>query len=332
MTPKSFSRTLFAATIVPFYATGAAYAQNCDLKQFASIPATLTADNRLVLDAVINDQPAKIQVDTGASFSALNKAFATRMGMPISNSPEVIYGLTGQALTEHTRVASLRLGNKISTDAMFVLKPTGGDGTDGTPVGLFGSDYLQNYDVEIDVAGGKVNLFSQDHCPGKLVYWAPEFFKTPIYYQTKTPVHRPILNIAVDGQTMRALLDTGTGRNTMRLATASGRLGLSPNTPGMEYVGDIMGVEGRKLPAYRHTFQSMNFGDLTLHNTTMDIVPIDTAANRNALGSHIKVGAEDEPDVFIGMSLMKQLRLVISYSENAIYYTIAAPPKQAAGQ
>jgi predicted aspartyl protease len=325
-----FRRTLVAmAALMNF---GAANAASCDLKQIASIPMQLTANNRLLLDATINNQPVKIMVDTGAALSALNKKFATRMGMSISSTRENVYGLSGKALNEQTSVETLRLGGKTSADILFVVKPTGSDGTDGEAVGLFGADYLQNYDVEIDIAGGKLNLFSQDHCPGQMVYWAPEFFKTPIFFENNTPYLRPMLDIAIEGKGMRALLDTGAPHSVMRLAVAAGRMGLSPDTPGMEYVGEGSGVEGHTLPVYRHTFQLMNFGEITLHNTPMEIIPIDTAAHVNAIGSHIKISAGEEPDVLIGMSLMKQLHLIIAYSENAIYYTIATPPKQAAGQ
>jgi len=304
----------------------------CELQQVASIPARLTADNRLVFDATINDVPTGIELDTGASISALSKKFATRLGMPVENSAGVFYGLSGLALDQVTRVRTLRLGSLTSANAQFLLMPILGDGTDGEPVGLFGSDYLQNYDVEIDIAGGKVNLFNHDHCPGQLVHWASEFFKTGIYYAGDTPIHRPMLDIEVEGKRLRALLDTGSPTTVMRLATATGRFDLSPGSAGMKQLGDTNGVEGRNLERYEHTFSSMTFGDITLHNSRMEIIPINSGAHTNKLGSHIKAASDQDPDVLIGMSLLKQLHLAISYSENAIYYTIATPPKQAATQ
>jgi hypothetical protein len=117
----------------------------------------------------------------------------------------------------------------------------------------------------------------------------------------------------------------------MRMAVAEGRFDLSPDSPDMQKLGEGAGLDDRKLETYLHTFQSFSFGEITLRNTKMAITPIDAAAHVSALGSHIKVGAGDEPDVLVGMSLLKQLHLAISYSENAIYYTVATP-KQAASQ
>jgi predicted aspartyl protease len=303
--------------------------ETCEMKRIASIPATLSAHNQLLVDVTINDVPAKIQIDTGADTSLLSEKFAARVGLPIEDMPGVVYGLTGRALNSKTHVRSLRLGSTTSTNADFALMPVGSDGTDGGPIGLFGTDYLQNYDVEIDVAGGRVNLFSQDHCPGKVVYWAKDYFKTPIFYPGESFLHRPTLDIVVDGKTLRALVDTGAYMTIMRMATARDRFDLSPGSPDMQKFAQTSGVDGRRLETYQHTFQSLTFGDITLHNTRMAIVPIVTAGHVVALGSHLNPSLANEPDVLIGMNLLKQLHLLIAYGENALYYTIA-PAKQAA--
>jgi predicted aspartyl protease len=324
--PLAEGFTLLAGLLI---AAAAQAAPSCELHMVASLPATLSAHNQLLVDVAINDEPAKIQIDTGASTSLLSEKFAARMGLPIENMPGVVYGLTGRALDSKTHVQRLRLGNTISSNADFVLMPLGGDGTDGGPIGLFGADYLQNYDVEIDVAAGWVKLFSQDHCPGKVVYWAQDYFKTPIYYPGKGALHRPALDIAVEGRTVRALIDTGAFMTVMRMATARDRFGLSPASSDMQKRAQTGGVDGRKLDTYLHTFQSLTFGDITLHNTLMAITPIDSAAHVATTGSHLNLSRADEPDVLIGMSLLKHLHILIAYSENALYYTIA-PTKQAA--
>jgi predicted aspartyl protease len=319
------------ATLAALFISERAVAANCELHLVASIPAKLSPSNQLLLDAKINDQPVEIQLDTGAAVSTIAKPFALHAGLQMEDMPGVLYGLTGQPLNEKTRVPSLRLGETTSKSETFVVMPVGSDGTDGGPIGLLGTDYLQNYDVEIDVAGGKVNLFSQDHCTDKVVYWAPEFFKTEIYYPGSTSLHRPTIDIQVEGKPIRALLDTGSYMTVMRMAAATDKFGLSPDSPDMQRAGETTGVEGRKLDTYLHTFQSMTFGDITLHNTKMAIAPINMAAHVDARGSHIKQGAIDEPDVMIGMSLLKQLHLFIAYGEKTLYYTIATP-KQAASQ
>jgi len=118
----------------------------------------------------------------------------------------------------------------------------------------------------------------------------------------------------------------------MRLAVARDRFGLSPDSADMRKIGETKGIEGRPLDTYEHSFASMTFGEITLHNTRMMIAPIDTAAHVTLTGSRLNTGLGDQPDLFVGMSLLKQLHLFIAYSENTLYYTIAQPSKQAATQ
>ncbi|MDB5363449.1 MAG: hypothetical protein JWO51_4746 [Rhodospirillales bacterium] len=322
--------TLLVAAPSLATSTGARAADSCELHMVASIPAKLSPSNQLLIDVSINDTPVKIQVDTGTQSSTLSTKFATRIGMPIENMAGVVYGLTGEALNQMTRIRTLRLGKAVNTNAAVVLMPVGGDGTDDQPVGLFGADYLQNYDVEIDTVGGKMNLFTHDHCPDRVVYWAPDFFKSKIYYVGNSLAHRPTMDISVEGKPLRAVIDTGAYANVMRLAVAQDRFGLSPDSPDMQKFGETRGIEGRVLQTYQHMFQSLTFGEITLHNTKMVIAPINTAAHAPVTGSRINTGMGDQPDAFIGMSLLKQLHMFIAYDENTLYYTIAKPTQAAA--
>ena len=330
--PPFIASAAAVALVSLAYAGRAHAASGCEMHMVASIPAKLSARNQLLVAATIDDTPVAIQIDTGAQSSTLSKKFALRMGMPIEDTAGVVYGLTGEALSQRTRIRSLRLGSTVSSNEAMPLTPIGGDGTTADPVALFGSDYLQNYDVEIDVAGGKVNLFSPDHCPGQVVYWAPEYFKSSIYYVGNSPLHRPTMDIAVDGKPLRALIDTGAFATVMRLAVARDRFDLSPGSAALQKLGETKGIEGRMLETYQHTFQSMTFGAITLHNTRMVVAPIDTAARVASIGSHLNRDMGEQPDVLIGMSLLKQLHLLIAYSESELYYTIGTTPQQTAPQ
>ncbi|MEI9982158.1 MAG: hypothetical protein WDN69_02450 [Aliidongia sp.] len=58
--------------------------------------------------------------------------------------------------------------------------PIGSDGLDGQPVGVFGTDYLLSYDVELDPGANRVRLFEQDHCGDRAVYWSREYSVLPL--------------------------------------------------------------------------------------------------------------------------------------------------------
>ena len=296
-------------------------ADNCQLKQIASVPTAIGSGGRILLDVAIDDQPAKLLVDTGAGFSMLDPAYVKRRGLPIIETQTLGYGLTGRGLSGATRIGTLKLGNTVSRNGVFAIGSTGGDGSDDRPVGLFAADYLANYDVEIDPTAGRINLFSQDHCTGNVVYWAKEYFRLPV---SLTAGKQLDVRIEIDGKPLRALIDTGASMSVMRLAVARRLFDISADVPEGQHLSKTTGVDATKIDTFMHVFDSVTFGDITLHNTKMAIAAIDSGKGASNSGSHIG-GLVDQEDVLIGMPLLRQLHLFIAYSEPALYFTIAEP-------
>jgi predicted aspartyl protease len=296
-----------------------ASAAECQLKQFASIPAAFTAGGRIVVDVSLDNDPVKMLIDTGASINMLGQAFVEQRGLQVVESRGSVYGLTGKELHQLARISQLKLGNAVARDPVFVVGDLGSEGSNGGPVGLFGTDYLAQFDVEIDPAGGFIKLFSPDHCPGSVVYWTNDYFRIPVHL---TADHHLEVQIMVDGKELKAMIDTGAPMTTMRLAAARDVFGIESASPGGPAPGQISGVEGVKIEAFRHKFQSLTFGDITLHDTQMVIADIDMGKGGYSLGTRI-TGNHTQPDVIIGMSLLRQLHLFIAYSEPAIYFTVA---------
>jgi predicted aspartyl protease len=296
----------------------ASVAGECQLKQLASIPAAFTNSGRIVVDVSLDDAPVKMLIDTGASINLLGQAFVEQQGMQVFDSQGTVYGLTGKELHQVARVSRLRLGNAVARDPVFVVGDMGREGNNGGPVGIFGADYLAQYDVEIDPTGGFVKLFSSDHCPGKVVYWTNEYFRLPAHL---TLDHHLEVQITVDGKELKAMIDTGAPTTTMRLAAARDVFGIESPSPGAPAPGQVRGVDGVGIEAFRHQFKSLTFGDITLNDTQMTIADIDQGKGGYSLGSRI-TGNHAQPDVIIGMSLLRQLHLVIAYSEPAIYFTV----------
>jgi predicted aspartyl protease len=295
---------------------GSAQAATCQLKQFASVPADFRG-SQIQMDVTINDQPARLLVDTGAGASMLDPGFAARLGLPMADTGTTGYGLTGRGLTGVTKVATLKLGNAVSRDASFGLAHLGSDGQNGAPVGLFAADYLSNYDVEIDPAGGKLNLFSQDHCRGEVVYWAKEFFRVPVVL---TQDRRLDVELELDGKSLHGLVDTGAGATALRLAVARRMFDIDPAAEGLKH-GAAIGVDATKVDAFQHVFDSLAFGGITLRNTPVQILDMDVGRGTKVTGSHI-AGLGGQEDVIIGMSLLRKLHVFIAYEEPALYFTV----------
>jgi hypothetical protein len=110
--------------------------------------------------------------DTGSAVSLLDEGYVNRRNLTAADFRRAAYGLTGKELHGGVRVKELSLGTAIAPDQLFRVGHTGDDGGDGQPVGVFGTDFLGNFDVEIDPPAGWINLFLPNQCPGNVVYWA----------------------------------------------------------------------------------------------------------------------------------------------------------------
>jgi Aspartyl protease len=303
-----------------------AFADDCQLKEFASLPSDYGAGGLITLDVVIDDRPAKLVLDTGSDFSFLFQGFVDRVGLAQHDTVNFAYGLTGKPIHKIVRVDRMTLGRGVISNEVFGVANVPSDGADRQPVGIFGAGYLANFDVELDPTSGRVNLFEPKHCPGKVVYWAKEYFRLPVHFDGK----RLETQVTLDGKPVRAVIDTGAGVTTLRLAVARSRFGIE--TPDAAATGrqlKLHGLEGAPLDTFPHVFHTLTLGDITLNDTNVIIADIDSGRGAEQTGSHI-VGIPDQPDMLIGLPLLRRLHLFIAYSEEAIYFTIADPPPAAA--
>jgi hypothetical protein len=299
-----------------------AFADECRLKEFASLPSNYGAGGPITLDVVIDDRPAKLVLDTGSGLSFLFQGFVDRFGLPQHDTQDFAYGLTGKPIHKIVRVDHMTLGRGVISNGVFGVASVQSDGTDRQPVGVLGAGYLANFDVELDPTSGRVNLFEPKHCPGNVVYWAKEYFRLPVHFGEGKRLET---DVTLDGKSVRAMIDTGAGVTTLRLAVARSLFGIAPPDAAAGRQLKLQGLEGAPLDTFPHVFRTLTLGDITLNDTQVIIADINSGRGAEQTGSRI-VGLPDQPDMLIGLPLLRRLHLFIAYSEAAIYFTIADPP------
>ena len=303
-------------------AAGPSLADGCRLNKLTSIPVTFEPDGRMLLDGAINGDPVKLLLYTGSPRTLLEPGYVKSHNLPWQDDNRIQgYGLTGKALSGFARIDQITLGDFRYGVQNVAFSNLGG--VPGNPVGLISNDLLEAYDVEIDPAAGKVNMFSPDHCKGQVVYWANEYSKLPLFLNK---IYQPEIEVQVNGETLRARIDTGMPITTMRLAVARRLFGISDAPADAKSHSTITGTDGVALDSFAHSFDSLTLGDITLRNTSMQIADIDVAHDAINTGTHMS-GAVRQPDVYIGMSLLRKLHTFIVYSEPAFYFTVADTPK-----
>ena len=284
-----------------------------------------------IIPATIADKPVKLLVDTGGAFSMLTKRTVRELGLKTGQAGVEIRNIRGQASSEMIRLPSLTLGRLNPGSVAFMVDPAADNPNDTRPPffhGVLAPDFLANVDVDFDFAANKLNIISQNHCAGKVVYWqAPTVAIVPMAIDQSGHI---TLRMELDGKRVNAMLDTGASNTNLNLNTARQMFNVDVNAPDVEKVGDLKG--GYTASIYRRRFKSLAFEGVVINNPMIDLLP-DMLSGQGApaprTGSIIRENRA-LPDVILGMTTLSQLHLYIAYKERKVYITAAgAPPASA---
>lgn len=304
---------LVLAWLCPSAATAADTA-NCNLKIVNTVPIAMAYEGQRVLVPVtINGTQKEFMLDTGGAMTQISAAAAQELKLSITDSDVKMLDLYGNASTKAAKVDSFVLGRLRDRNTRLPLSTFRGEGRIS---GILAADYMGKYDIELDFAGGKMNYFSPDHCPGKVVYWpAAAIAVVPILFGD---MQHLVLDVSLDSHHLRAMIDTGAPSTTLYKAEAKRVFGLTEDSERFE-----------------HIFQKLAFEGLEVGNPHIQIIPDKTgskdANNDFVTGSRVRrVDDADptDPVMLIGMNILSKLRLYIAFSERKIYMTPASPPAQ----
>ena len=306
---------LLAFTWLAPGAATAADAANCNLKLVNTVPIKMAYEGKRPLVTVtINGTQKQFLLDTGGYATQISAEAAKELKLPLTESGAKMLDLYGNASTQAARLDTFVLGRLADRNTMLPIMTFRDNELFS---GILAADYMGKYDIELDFAGGKMNYFSSDHCPGKVVYWpAAAIAVVPMRF----PDHHVILDISLDGHPQRAILDTGAPGTTLSMAEA-------------KRVFDITAEDRDK--AFEHVFQKLSFEGLEVGNPHIAIIPdkVGSKDPNNGFVTGSRLHRMDdldptEPKMLIGMNILSKLRLYIAFSENKIYVTPASPPAQ----
>jgi predicted aspartyl protease len=185
--------------------------------------------------------------------------------------------------------------------------------------GIFATDYLLNYDADVDFGTDTLNFFSQNHCPGHVVYWqAPAVAELPMKVDNDFHI---TVSVQIDGQQFDALIDTGATGTTLRSDVAQSKLNLTLGDADTPAAGTLNGVAS--LVTYRHTFKNLAFGDVAVINPRVTIIPAITPPRVVSGVPRRQLGPLD-PEVIIGMDVLRKLHLYMAFKENKLYISPAS--------
>ena len=283
-----------------------------------------------IVDATIADKPVHLLVDTGGAFSTLTKRTVRELSLTTGQSRVQLTNVRGQKENLEVRLPSITLGHLRQENVFFMVDPGGDNPSDTSPQffeGVLGPDFLRNVDLDFDFAANKLNIVSQKHCAGKVVYWqAPALAIVPMTLDQGGHI---TFQMQLDGKRVNAALDTGATNTNLNLTVARQAFNVDVNAPDVEKIGELKG--GYSANIYRRRFKSLAFEGVTLNNPMIDLLPdlMSGAGLRAPQTGSLMRESRALPDVILGMSALSQLHLYVAYQERKVYITAAGPQQPA---
>ena len=320
------SRFILAMTCAAMFAAPAlAAAPACGpLQLIVSLPMTpLGPANVVTVPITIGDRQMPFLVDTGGVISMVTRRTVRELNLSPTKTNQVLTGVSGAYSDEMVRLPALTIGNlRLQDGAYFFIAPGDDSPNDTRPApygGILAPEMLQKFDADFDFAGNKLNLISQNHCDGKVVYWsAPTTAVVPF---TLDPAGHIRFPMTLDGKRVRAMMDTGATRTNLNLNIARRTFGINTTDPDLEKVGELRG--NYTADVYRKQFKALAVDGVTVTNPMITLLPdmINTTSEPRPTGSLIRDTDQGLPELILGMSVLSKLHVYIAYKERKVYIT-----------
>lgn len=299
-----------------------AVAALCAMPRALAQPCALALNSSLdlqsglgMVEGKINDMPVKFELDTGAFTTVLSPSAVKRLklyGDPdksehFRGQPDprwTMEGIGGARIGDEVLAHSFDLGKLHGRNFHFLTADVGLNGADG----LLSTDFLKEYDVDLDIAGHQIRLYRAiGSCSRPKVFLEP-----PLYIVALLPIDedpRPRVKVTLDGKSLTALIDTG-ARGTVMFPRAAKRFGLRVDQPGTDEKTRMTGIGPRVVTGIRHVFGALTIGDLTIQHKSIEIADDDVP---------------DNVDMLLGADFQKLMHLWLSNSSRSL--VIQFPPR-----
>ncbi len=197
---------LFLCFFTAAFTAHSALASDCSLKLMASLDMTEDTYGQLLVPLEINGSSKLFIVDTAGVYSAVFDGAVDQLHLGrrrVDNGIEFCMP-NGSQIKFGTIANSLKTGNNEVKDLHMLVLPD--DHGNEAVAGILGPDILRVLDVDFDFGGKKLNLFSPDHCEGKVVYWAKSYTTVPFKISGGSHI---LVTTNLDGHDIRTAVDMG---------------------------------------------------------------------------------------------------------------------------
>ena len=226
----------------------------------------------ILVPVSINHTPVQLLVDTGASASMLTPDAAAILRLPPDlNRTTTVHGTGGSVITRNVLIQSFEVGGNGSLVRSVVTGKLDQQYQEDPPVaGLLGVDYLDHFDIELDVPNHRMALWRVQNCTRDFLTWQVPHFTIPLLlYQP----NRLVAHVRIDGHPVTALIDWGARATTITSATATA-LGVTPDMLALDRSGTSHGIDQTEVPFRLHRFAEVSIGLATFRNAPLEVADL----------------------------------------------------------
>lgn len=326
------SRAAAASALLLALGTNAAQAADpaatpdCSLKQYGTIDLTFAKD--ILVPVKVNDQAGFMVLNTGSAFTVVWTPVARAAGGRMKNlsaSAGVLWGTS--RVTSYAEFASVMVGDLKFGKRGFMTAPDNGN-EQGMPlpmpiVGALGLDAFEGTDFELDLGHRKIRLFSQDHCPNHVVYWANEYASVPLNRSLIGTLSFPM---ELEGKKVEASLSTGSEQTSLHTDVSKRLYGFDEDSPGVKTETDADGKSKSRYIAMKMTAPG-----LSVTNPNITLLPAPPYSASCSLVTRSTSTAYERClgyfPMKLGRNVLEKLRLYFATKEKVLYYTAADATK-----
>ena len=303
---QSFSRLLIASAgaFVMLFGAVTAGASECKLIRIAEWPVRIV-NNSLFVNGAINGQPVYVLIDTGATQSFIARSAARRLGLPLLETQAMATGVGGVARVGIAHLEEFRVGDTMRRNWQVTAV---GEQDLGSVAFALGWDFLGQADVEFDLVNSAIRLHVAKDCRKgvSLAYWARDGAgEARIGWDSWD--RRVALTVRINGETVRALLDSGASISLVDLRYAA-RIGVTPQMPGAVAARPVLGISGTRN-TWVAPFQSFQIGDEIITNPRIHIAELPS-----------------DRQMILGADFLRAHRVLISNSQSKLFFTYSGGP------
>ena len=330
---QKLNRWACALTVVSGLVSATAFAEEkaagCKMVKVAELPTDTSTGNRVLVRGSIKGEETWFLFDTGAAMTIFDNTLLSHFGIAPSGPEYRVLGVAGETRSFHVTIADLMIGNfkvagaNMSASATHFLPDN--------VYGLVGQDFINQFDLDIDMAHNSIGLFQFSSCRADPIYWAEKFSQADI----STNSHGILVTVAVNGTPARAVLDTGASQTYVSTNLAR-RLGIDVNAIPPDAVQRFVGgVDQHQFTSYRYKFDSVQIGDEIVKHPNLHIGNIVPISHEFSSANRLEESNRSEFDMILGADFIRNHHIYVASRRGAMYFTwnggsIFLPPKEEA--